>query len=98
MVNENKISGNLIFLISLVITIIWCTLFISLTNLNGMTHLNFILNSIGFFIVPAIFICFLKAEIFGDGSLTVVGVLILLFAISAYNLMDCAGIIKWLNS
>ena len=98
MAKENKISGNLIFLTSLVITIVWCALFMSLTNLNGMTHLNFILNSIGLFIVPAIFICFIEAEIYGEGALPVVGVLILLFAISVYNLMDCAGIIKWLNS
>lgn len=89
-----------IFLISVAVTIVWCALFMSLTNLNGMNHLDFILNSMGLIIVPTIFyIFFVRYDAtYGEGAGTMAIVLCIAFAAALYNLMECAGIINWLNS
>ena len=89
------------FLISVAVTIVWCALFMSLTNLNGMNHLDFILNSMGLIIVPTIFYIFFVSEdavCGGEGGETIALVLCIAFAAALYNLMECAGIIHWLNS
>ena len=87
------------FVISLAATLLWCLFLIHGNNHSYMTtNGEFILNAIGLFIVPAIFMEIVIGELYGTEILWALIILIIMFGVSLYHWGIYFGIVNWLNS